>query len=113
MEDICLIAVHLEGRIVQKRRAGYGNEGFTLVEMLLVTVVLVVLFGISVTAVIYYRNYLKISELDNAARELYMAAENRAVLLANGGQLEGLVLEEGRRITVPSLGGVELARPIM
>lgn len=68
-----------------------GNGGFSLVETLTVVAILVILLGISAVAAFRYRDYLKITELDNAARDIYMAAANRAVLLDSSGQLEGLV----------------------
>ena len=64
------------------------NRGFSLVETLAVVAILVILLSLSAVAAAYYRDYLKITELDNAAREIYMAAENRAVLLDGGGQLD-------------------------
>ena len=70
---------------VKKQR----NHGFSLVETLAVVAILVILLSLSAVAAAYYRDYLKITELDNAAREIYMAAENRAVLLNSGGQLDG------------------------
>ena len=63
------------------------NGGFTLLETLLTVAILVILLGVSAVGVAYHRDYLKITELDNAARDIYMAAENRAVLLQNSGQL--------------------------
>ncbi len=69
------------------------NQGFTLVEILAVTALLVILLGIASVAVGRYMRMLKIVELDNAAREIYLAAENRAVLLDNGGQLEKTVVK--------------------
>ena len=65
-----------------------GNRGFSLVETLTVVAILVILLGISAVAAFHYRDYLKITELDNAARDIYMAAENRAVLLGGSGQLD-------------------------
>ena len=55
--------------------------------------ILVILLGVSAVAAARYRDYLKITELDNAARDIYMAAENRAVLLNGGGQLTGLLAD--------------------
>lgn len=69
------------------------NSGFTQVEALAVTAVLVILLGVSAVGTAHYRDLLKIAELDNAAREIYMAAENRAVLLDSGGQLDILLGE--------------------
>ena len=56
----------------------YG--GFTVVEMLTTVAIIVILLAISAVSVVRYIDLLKITELDNAAREIYMAAENRAVL---------------------------------
>ena len=63
------------------------NSGFSVVEMLAVVAILVILLGISMVSVLRYRDLLEITELDNAAREIYMAAENRAVLLSGAKRL--------------------------
>lgn len=73
---------------MRKRIADKRNSGFSLVETLAAVAILVILLSVSAVAAAYYRDYLKITELDNAAREIYMAAENRAVLLDGGRQLE-------------------------
>lgn len=67
---------------METRRLNNNSRGFSLVEMLAVVAILVILLGISMVAAAGYRDLLKITELDNAAREIYMAAENRAVLLS-------------------------------
>ena len=72
---------------MRKRIADKRNSGFSLVETLAAVAILVILLSVSAVAAAYYRDYLKITELDNAAREIYMAAENRAVLLDGGRQL--------------------------
>lgn len=81
-----------------------GNRGFSLVETLAVVAILVILLSISAVAAAYYRDYLKITELDNAAREIYMAAENRAVLLNSGDQMDK-ALANGTAITLSESGG--------
>lgn len=63
----------------QKQR----QQGFTLTEVLVTVGILIILLGISLVTVAAYIKYLRITELDNAAREIYLAAENRAVLLEN------------------------------
>lgn len=68
------------------------NSGFTMVEALAAVAILVILLGLSAVGVSYYRDLLKITELDNAARAIYMAAEDRAVLLESGGQLEDILV---------------------
>lgn len=70
-------------------------------ETLAVTAVLVILLGISIVAAAHYRDLLKIIELDNSAREIYMAAENRAVLLSNGGRLSTLVRQTDNEVVIP------------
>lgn len=65
-----------------------GMGGFTLLETLITAAILVVLLGFAIVGVVRYRDHLKITELDNAAREVYMAAENRVVLLQNSGEAQ-------------------------
>ena len=50
------------------------RSGFTLVEALVTTAILIILLAFSAVAVTRYVRWLKITELDNAAREIYMAA---------------------------------------
>lgn len=81
------------------RHAGNGtSSGFTLVEALAAAAILAILLGVSAVGVARFRDALKLSELDGAARELYMAAENRAVLLGSGGQLDAVL---GRAAALP------------
>ena len=80
------------------------NKGFSLVEMLAVVAIIVILLCVSGVGVIYYRNWLKLTELDNAARSIYMAAENRAVLLSGERRLGGLV-KGGGEVTLTRLSG--------
>lgn len=85
---------------MEQNRNGKGSGGFTLVETLLVTAILVILLGLSLVGAAYYRDYLKITELDNEAREIFMAAENRAVLLENSGESVSLLGEKTEGSTV-------------
>ena len=79
------------------------NSGFTLVEMLAVTAIVVILLAIGMVAVVHYVRWLRITELDNSAREIYLAAENRAVLLSAGGRLDKLVEKvEGGTMALPA-----------
>lgn len=80
------------------------NSGFTLVEMLLTTAILVILLGLSMVAVVRWRDPLKITELDNAAREIYMAAENRSVLLQGSGAAAARLSSSGSTTPVPVEG---------
>lgn len=72
---------------MEKKCLNNRNSGFSMIEMLAVVAIIVILLGISIVSVVYYRDLLKITELDNAAREIYMAAENRAVLLSGAKRL--------------------------
>lgn len=81
------------------------NRGFTLTEALVVTAVVIILLCISAAAVVHYRDGLKITRLDNAAREIYLAAENRAVLLSGGRRLGMLVGQGGNTVTLLSSDG--------
>lgn len=79
---------------METKRLNNNSRGFSLVEMLAVVAILVILLGISMVAAAGYRDMLKITELDNAAREIYMAAENRAVLLSGARRLSNQLGEK-------------------
>ena len=79
------------------------NSGFTLVETLAAVAVLVILLGLGAVAAAYYRDCLRITELDNAAREIYMAAEHRAVLLSGSRRLGGLVEEDEKLVLLSAV----------
>lgn len=51
-------------------------------------IITVILLAFSTLGVARHRDNLKITELDNVARDIYMAAQNRAVLLYNSERLE-------------------------
>lgn len=53
----------------QKRK---HDKGFTLTEVLIVVAITIILLAVSFVAAAYYRKHLKITELDNAAREIFM-----------------------------------------
>ena len=64
-----------------------NRRGFTLVETLLVIAVLVILLAVSAVGVAVYLRQAQVTELDNAAREIYLAAQNRAILLQGSQRL--------------------------
>lgn len=86
---------------MEENRNDKRRGGFTLVETLLVTAILMILLGLSLVGVARYRDYLKITELDNEAREIFMAAENRAVLLENSGESVSLLGEKQEETADP------------
>jgi prepilin-type N-terminal cleavage/methylation domain-containing protein len=78
-----------------KRKAA-GQSGFTLLEMLAVVAVLACLLAASAVSVSAYTKKVRVTALDNSARAIYMAAQNRAVLLRGSGELEGLTIKADR-----------------
>lgn len=89
---------------MRRETNGKRNSGFTLVEMLAVTAIVVILLAVGMVSVVRYARWLEITELDNTAREIYLAAENRAVLLSAGGRLNKLVAEKGQTLALPAEG---------
>ena len=73
---------------MKNRTRNNRNRGFTLVEVLLVVGIVIILLGVSMVSVVRYIDVLKITELDNAARDIFMALENRAVLLSAAQRLD-------------------------
>lgn len=67
------------------------NGGFTMVETLVTASIIIILLAIGMAGIIRYRDYLRITELDNMARSIYVAAQNRAVLLDNDERFQILV----------------------
>lgn len=76
-----------------KCSGGRSQRGFTVHEMLLVVAILIVLLAVSIVGLVSYSRRLQLAELDNSAREIFLAAQNRAILLSGGQRLEGLVAE--------------------
>lgn len=69
----------------------HNQKGFTLHEMLLVVAISIVLLAVSVVGILTYMRHLRLTELDNSAKEIFLAAQNRAILLRSSQQLEGFV----------------------
>ncbi len=69
----------------QKRRAG-----FTLAEILVAVAILTILLALAVPNVLAYYRRLKLAELDDSARAIFMAAQNRMTAMINAGEMEKL-----------------------
>ncbi len=93
----------LMNKVVKRAGQKAMENGFTFVEVLAAVAIIVILLAVSGVAVAQHRVYLQITELDNAAREIYLAAENRAVLLAGAGRLDGLVSQEANALNLNNL----------
>lgn len=79
---------------MKNRTRNDRNSGFTLVEMLATVGILVILLAVVAVSVARHIDVLEIAERDNAARDIYMAVENRAVLLSGAERLDDLVPQE-------------------
>lgn len=81
----------------------HAQKGFTLPEMLLVVAITVVLLAVSVVGIVTYMRHLQITQLDNSAREIFLAAQNRAILLSGGQRLESYVVHTGSGNEIPNV----------
>lgn len=75
---------------MSNRRQTRSLAGFTMGETLIVVAILVILMGLATPAVLTVRRDLKLTELDAAARSIYVAAQNQLTSLKSAGALEGL-----------------------
>jgi len=78
-----------------KRFSGKRNKkGFTTTELMLVVAILAVVIGIAVTGLVKLYRELKITKLDDIAREIYTSAQSRTISLSVGGQLSQVESQE-------------------
>ena len=78
------------------RRFHTGNRrtGFTLAELLVTIAIIGILAAVSFVAVAQSRKNLKLLEMDNIAREIYVGAQNHLTESKAGGQWDKLVETE-------------------
>ena len=69
-------AADLAGGYLMKRLKKSANKGFTLAEMLIVVAILAILTAVAAPNVAKYSKSIKLRELDDSARAIYMAAEH-------------------------------------
>ena len=74
-------------RLNLNRVINNGN-GFTLAELLLVVGIIVILTGISFIAATYYSRVLKLNEMDNTAKQIFIAAQNHLTSVEATGELD-------------------------
>lgn len=67
-----------------------GGRGFSLAELLVAVGILAVLLAVAVPSILHYRRELKLTELDDNARAVFMAAQNHlsALRSASVGDLD-------------------------
>ena len=63
-----------------------SKKGFTLVEMVLVIAILAVILAFAVPGVDSYVKRIKLMELDDSARSIFMAAQNKLMTLRSSGK---------------------------
>lgn len=73
--------------IRQKKRRG----GFTLAEFLVVIAIIMILAGVSFVAAIRYQSRLRRLEMDQTAKEIFLAAQNQLSLSQAEGAIERLL----------------------
>lgn len=66
------------------------RSGFSLTEMLVVIGLIAILLAVAVPSILYYQRELKLTELDDNARSVFVAAQNHLTALrsASAGELE-------------------------
>ncbi len=79
--------------MANQKAAGRRRAGFTVAELLLALAILVILMAVAIPSVVTIRNRLKLTELDNCAREIFAVAQNRMIGLRASGELDRLNAE--------------------
>ena len=74
-----------------------NKKGFTLVELLAVIVIIGILSAFGFVSVAKYQKSLKITELDNIAQEIFVAAQNHLTVAEASGNWDGMLkgMEDG------------------
>ena len=75
------------------KRVKSRRDAFTLAEFLVVIAITMILAGVSFVAAIRYQSRLRRLEMDQTAKEIFLAAQNRLSLEKAGGSLERLLAE--------------------
>ena len=72
-------------KLFRKMISDRSKKGFTLVEMLIVIAVLVILMAVAVPNVAGYVKRIKLMELDDSARSIFMAVQNKMTVMKQSG----------------------------
>lgn len=76
----------------KKRKRKNNRKGMTLIELLTVILILAILGALTTVAVVRHRRNLKLYEMDNTAKEIFVAAQNHLSVM----KVEGLLPESGQ-----------------
>lgn len=77
----------------KKRKRKNNRKGMTLIELLTVILILAILGALTTVAVVRHRRNLKLYEMDNTAKEIFVAAQNHLSVM----KVEGLLPESGQK----------------
>ena len=69
------------------------KKGFTLAEVLIVIAIIAILGALAVVGVNAYKKNMKVTELDNAARALYISAQNHMTAAKASGKLQTINMD--------------------
>jgi len=79
----------------KKRRGNKRSQGFSLAEVLMVVGILVILMAVAFVGVNHYRRSLHQMEMDDVAKEIFIAAQNHLTMAQSQGYL-GNTVESAR-----------------
>lgn len=86
-----------------------SKKGFTLAELLTVAGIAAILAAIGIIALLRYSNSLKLTQMDNSAKEIFIAAQNHLSRAETDGSLDDLIRDSETDSTL--LGAKMETRP--
>lgn len=73
---------------MNRHRIKQNKHGFTLAELLVVIAIIMILAGVSFVALLTYIRNMQVLEMDNAAKEIFIVAQNHLSQAYASGELE-------------------------